>query len=110
MRVDKAIEQELRRAQGRDGGFGPRPGAASEPEPTALAAIALLDPAATDWLAAHQTADGSVGMRLGPVWTGSNGPSTTWPPRRGARPRIVRSCHTTVPSEDGRGRPERRGG
>lgn len=65
------LERALRRAQGGDGGFGPRPGAASEPEPTALAAIALGDGGALDWLAAHQAADGSVGMRLGPVWNDS---------------------------------------
>ena len=61
----------LRSAQSADGGFGPRPGASSEPEPTALAAIALGDAGAADWLAAHQAADGSVGMRLGPVWNDS---------------------------------------
>jgi hypothetical protein len=61
----------LRRAQAADGGFGPRPGATAEPEPTALAALALGDPAATDWLATHQAEDGSVGIRLGPVWNDS---------------------------------------
>ena len=61
----------LRRSQGADGGFGPTPGAAAEPEPTALAAIALGDVGAIEWLAGHQAADGSVGMALGPVWNDS---------------------------------------
>ncbi|MEA2555201.1 MAG: hypothetical protein QOI60_532 [Actinomycetota bacterium] len=61
----------LRRAQAADGGFGPRPGAPAEPEPTALAAVALGDTAAADWLAAHQDEDGSIGIRLGPVWNDS---------------------------------------
>lgn len=48
--------------QNPDGGFGPRAGAPSEPEPTALAAIALDDPAARAWLEANQRDDGSYGV------------------------------------------------
>ena len=42
-----------------DGGFPPSAGGSSEPEPTALAAIALDDDAARAWLASHQRGDGS---------------------------------------------------
>ena len=42
-----------------DGGFPPSAGAASEPEPTALAAIALDDAGARAWLASHQRSDGA---------------------------------------------------
>jgi hypothetical protein len=47
-----------------DGGFGPAPRVASEPEPTALAAIALDDADAAAWLAAAQQDDG--GFLVGP--------------------------------------------
>lgn len=47
-----------------DGGFPPAPAGASEPEPTALAAIALDDPEAIAWLQANQRADG--GFIVGP--------------------------------------------
>jgi hypothetical protein len=43
------------------------PGTPPEPEPTALAAIALDDAGARDWLAAAQGADGSVALRVGPT-------------------------------------------
>jgi hypothetical protein len=42
-----------------DGGFPPAAGGDSEPEPTALAAIALDDSAARGWLEAHQRSDGA---------------------------------------------------
>jgi hypothetical protein len=71
VKTDGEIGRALRGAAQRDGGFGPGPGGASEPEPTALAAIALGDSGAAAWLAAHQGADGSVGMRLGAVWNDS---------------------------------------
>lgn len=71
MRADGELERALRAAQHRDGGFGPRPGGESEPEPTALAGVALGDAAAAAWLTAHQGSDGSVGMRLGSVWNDS---------------------------------------
>jgi hypothetical protein len=47
-----------------DGGFPPVAGAPSEPEPTALAAIALDDAGARDWLAGAQRDDG--GFVVGP--------------------------------------------
>jgi Prenyltransferase and squalene oxidase repeat len=50
-----------------DGGFGPRPGMAAEPEPTALAAIALGDDEARRWLAGHQHADGGFPLVAGDV-------------------------------------------
>lgn len=42
-----------------DGGFAPAPGGESEPEPTALAALALDDAPARQWLADHQQDDGA---------------------------------------------------
>lgn len=42
-----------------DGGFPPSSGGASEPEPTALAAIALDEAPARTWLEQHQRSDGS---------------------------------------------------
>jgi len=67
----KDLERALRLAQGDDGGFGPVAGATSEPEPTALAALALGDEPARAWLRSRQAADGSVGLRLGSVWNDS---------------------------------------
>ena len=56
-----------------DGGFPPAPGGASEPEPTALAAIALDDDAARAWLAAAQHSDG--GFVVGPDAVGNDSPT-----------------------------------
>jgi hypothetical protein len=50
----------VRAAQNIDGGFGPRVGLPSEPEPTALATIALDDAAGRAWLGTRQASDGSV--------------------------------------------------
>jgi hypothetical protein len=50
----------LREARSADGGFGSRPGQPSEPEPTALATIALDDADGRAWLGEHQVGDGSV--------------------------------------------------
>jgi len=50
-----------------DGGFGPRPGLAAEPEPTALAAIALGDDDARRWLAEHQRPDGGFALVAGEI-------------------------------------------
>lgn len=47
-----------------DGGFAPAAGGVSEPEPTAVAAIALDDAAAREWLKANQESDG--GFVVGP--------------------------------------------
>ncbi|HXF71914.1 MAG TPA: prenyltransferase/squalene oxidase repeat-containing protein [Actinomycetota bacterium] len=62
------LRAELRRrlleARAGDGGFGARPGQPAEPEPTALAAIALDDERARDWLLDHQAPDGGFGLRI----------------------------------------------
>jgi len=57
----------LRDARGPDGGFGPRAGQAAEAEPTAVAALALDDPAGRGWLADHQHRDGRFTVVPGPV-------------------------------------------
>jgi hypothetical protein len=57
----------VREAQNADGGFGPRIGLPSEPEPTALATIALDDERGRAWLGEHQTGDGSVSFDAGVV-------------------------------------------
>ena len=57
------------RERGVDGGFGPSPGLAPEPEPTALAAIALDDVDAIAWLTDHQRADGGFEILAGPAVT-----------------------------------------
>ena len=54
------IASSLLEAQNDDGGFGPRPGLPSEPEPTALATIALDDARGRAWLGERQLSDGSV--------------------------------------------------
>ncbi len=59
-----ALRRRLLEARAPDGGFGVRPGQPSEAEPTALAAIALDDPAARDWLLGHQAPDGGFGLRI----------------------------------------------
>lgn len=56
-----------------DGGFGPTKGAPSEPEATALAAIALDDAKARDWLANHQHDDG--GFLVGPSSVRNDSPT-----------------------------------
>jgi hypothetical protein len=57
----------LAAARSADGGFGPRPGEPSEPEPTALATLALDDGAARTWLLEHQRADGGFALSIGSV-------------------------------------------
>ncbi len=59
-RTWSTIASRLREAQNTDGGFGPRAGLPSEPEPTALAAIALDDAGGRTWLGERQVSDGSV--------------------------------------------------
>ena len=51
-----------------DGGFGPRADTPSEPEPTALIALAFDDGLARRWLISDQQADGSIGLRAGGVF------------------------------------------
>ena len=48
-------------------GFGPRAGLPPEPEPTALAAIALDDEDARAWLLDHQRSDGGFALVVGTV-------------------------------------------
>ncbi len=74
MRMDTSaptdLTANLRKHQGTDGGFGPRADLPSEPEPTALAALALPSPAAgaaVTWLVARARPDGSFGLSLGSV-------------------------------------------
>lgn len=55
-----SLASRLSEARNADGGFGPRPGLASEPEPTALVTIALDDAGGRGWLVQRQGADGSV--------------------------------------------------
>jgi hypothetical protein len=50
-----------------DGGFGPVPGAPSEPEATAMVALAFDDDRARGWIADAQQADGAVELRVGSV-------------------------------------------
>jgi hypothetical protein len=50
-----------------DGGFGPVPDAPSEPEATAMAALALNDDRARAWLSANQRTDGGFGIEVGTV-------------------------------------------
>jgi hypothetical protein len=56
----------LGRHRNADGGFGPLVGTSSEPEPTALAAMALHDSDARAWLAREQREDGSFAIGVGP--------------------------------------------
>jgi len=61
------IPERLARAKSSDGGYGSVPGAPPEPEPTAMAALALGDPDAVAWLVSNQAVDGSFGMTAGSV-------------------------------------------
>ncbi len=67
-----ALLTNLRQA---DGGFGPSAAAASEPEPTALAALALDDADARAWLLDKQRDEGS--WLVGPASVG-NDAATSW--------------------------------
>ena len=66
----RELLEELRHA---DGGFGPSRDADPEPEPTALAAIALNDAAARGWLEQHQRPDG--GFVVGPSEVQNDSPT-----------------------------------
>jgi hypothetical protein len=59
------LSARLDSARNDDGGYGPRPGLPSEPEPTALATLALDDSAARSWLESHQRGDGSLALVIG---------------------------------------------
>ncbi len=60
------LADRLRDARTGDG-FGPRPGLPPEPEPTALAALALDDEGAGGWLADNQREDGGLAVVAGAV-------------------------------------------
>jgi hypothetical protein len=79
----------LRRARAPDGGFGPRAGQSSEPEPTALAAIALDDADARAWLESHQRDDGRLVMALGAVENDAATPLAAIALEGGARERAL---------------------
>lgn len=57
-----------------DGGFGPQGRSPSEPEPTALVALALGDAAAASWLTTSQRVDGSWALAAGGVLNDSATP------------------------------------
>jgi Prenyltransferase and squalene oxidase repeat len=61
------VDALLARSRAGDGGFGSVPGADPEPAATALAAIALSDEGAVDWLLKAQRPDGSFGIDAGGV-------------------------------------------
>ncbi len=67
------LANRLIRLRNADGGFPPVAGGASEPEPTALAAIALDDAAARGWLERAQRADG--GFIVGPAAVSNDSPT-----------------------------------
>lgn len=67
MNLAAALGRRLEAMRGSDGGYPPVRSGASEPEPTALAALALNDPHARRWLNANQRSDGSFGISLGTV-------------------------------------------
>jgi hypothetical protein len=61
-------DQELLSRADPQGGYGTMPGARAEPEPTAMAALALGDPDAAGWLEERQRDDGAVGIEAGSVF------------------------------------------
>jgi hypothetical protein len=63
----RTFDTHLARSKTVDGGYASVPGAAPEPEATALAAIALDDDDARDWLTGAQRDDGSFGIDAGTV-------------------------------------------
>lgn len=66
-RIWTSFASRLREARSADGGFGAQPGQPSEPEPTALATIALDDEQGRAWLLDHQAGDGSVSFEAAAV-------------------------------------------
>lgn len=65
--VLSSLSDSLRRGRNHDGGFGSLVGSNSEPEPTAMAALALDDGDAIEWLLRSQRQDGSFGLDAGSV-------------------------------------------
>jgi hypothetical protein len=83
------ISARLHAAKSADGGYGSVAGAAPEPEPTAMAAIALADPDAVEWLLGAQGADGSFGIRSGSVFSDDTAVVTLALPDGDARERAL---------------------
>lgn len=69
MRSASDVARMLSELRQPDGGFGPSADAGSEPEPTAMAALALDDARARAWLLEHQRDDG--GWLVGPESVGN---------------------------------------
>ncbi len=65
--VHRALRDALLETRADDGGFGWSLAGEPEAEPTALAALALDDAAARDWLGAHQDEDGGFELSTGVV-------------------------------------------
>lgn len=65
--LHRSLAASLRGLQRPGGGFGLAVGLPAEPEPTAVAALALDDAAARAWLAARQSPDGGFAERSGLV-------------------------------------------
>jgi hypothetical protein len=99
------IDDRLRASRNTDGGFGPVLGAPSEPEPTALAAIALDDEDAHVWLRAHQRDDGGFGPVVGSVVRDDTGvvalALAPGPERDRALDRVVGTFGANGPGLDG---------
>jgi hypothetical protein len=93
--ADQSYRDALLEARAADGGWGVRSGLPSEPEPTALAAIALDDAKARAWLEAHQRDDGRLVMELGAVENDSATPLAAIAMNGAARERALDATVTT---------------
>jgi hypothetical protein len=67
--VFDSIAARVRRARTAEGGYGSVAGGDPEPEPTAMAALALDDRDAVAWLLGAQSPDGSFGTQAGSVFS-----------------------------------------
>lgn len=67
--VFDTIAARVRRAKTSEGGYGSVAGGGPEPEPTAMAALALHDRDAVAWLLGAQTTEGSFGTQAGSVFS-----------------------------------------
>jgi hypothetical protein len=94
------LEQELGRARNADGGYGSVVGSVSEPEPTAMAAIALGDEAAVTWLLGAQHADGSFGMQVGSVMSDHTAVTCLALPHGDVRERALDHIERTAGAND----------
>jgi hypothetical protein len=94
------LEQDLRRARNADGGYGSVVGSLSEPEPTAMAAIALGDDAAVTWLLGAQRADGSFGIQVGSVTSDQTAVTSLALPHGDPRERALDHIEHTAGAND----------